>query len=364
MKHFFMSPEELKRYNRHIILPGFGIEAQEKLKSAKVLVIGAGGLGCPVLQYLAAAGVGTLGIVDFDMVDVSNLQRQVLYTVDDVGRPKAEVAAEKLARLNPFVTLKTHNLKLSTSNVIDVFKEYDLVVDGSDNFPTRYLVNDACVMLKKPLVFGSIFKFEGQVSVFNYQGGPTYRCLFPEPPTPGESPACSEIGVIGVLPGIIGTLQANEVIKVITGTGEVLSGKVLVFNALNMSTLTFSFSKVAGNDSISSFADYEDFCGLRKEDGAAIREISAEELKAWISEGKEFQLVDVREDYEYEEGNLDGLLIPLDILEKEYEKIRRDIPVVIHCQQGLRSRTAINNLNRKYGYTNLYNLSGGYNAWE
>ncbi|MBI2269571.1 MAG: molybdopterin-synthase adenylyltransferase MoeB [Bacteroidetes bacterium] len=346
------STAELNRYNRHIILPEIGIEGQKKLKQAKVLVIGAGGLGCPVLQYLAAAGVGHIGIIDDDRVDESNLQRQILYSTGDIGKCKAEVAKEKLSAQNPFVHLISHISYLISDNAISIIKDYNLVVDCSDNFPTRYLVNDACVLLNKPLVFGSIFKFEGQVSVFNYKGGPTYRCLYPAPPPANEVPNCSEIGVIGVLPGIIGTLQANEVIKIITGIGEVLSGKLLTLDTLSMNFETFSFDLVPENKNISSLADYQQLCGI------PVKEISGEELKRKIKLKEEFQLIDVRESAEYNLKNIGGELIPLNELMNYIDKIKKNIPVIIHCQSGTRSRKAVELLNSK-GFGNVYSLKRG-----
>lgn len=347
-----MTDKELTRYNRHIILPEIGIEGQEKLKQAKVLVIGAGGLGCPVLQYLVAAGVGHIGIVDNDKVDESNLQRQILYSTEDIGKYKAEVAKEKLLKQNPFVNLTSHTCFLTSKNAIEIINQYNIIVDGSDNFPTRYLVNDACVILNKPLVFGSIFKFEGQVSVFNYKGGPTYRCLYPAPPAANEVPNCSEIGVIGVLPGIIGTLQSNEVIKIITGIGEVLSGKLLTVDAPSMNIETFSFNPVPGNKNISSLADYEQLCGI------PVKEISGEELKQKMNLKEEFQLIDVREPAEYNLKNIGGELIPLNELLNHIDKIKKNIPVIIHCQSGIRSQKAAELLNSK-GFENVYSLKKG-----
>lgn len=346
------STEELNRYNRHIILPEIGIEGQEKLKQAKVLVIGAGGLGCPLLQYLVAAGVGHIGIVDNDKVDESNLQRQILYSSEDIGKYKAEVAKEKLSQQNPFINLTSHISYLTSQNASQLISQYDIIVDGSDNFPTRYLVNDACVILNKPLVFGSVFKFEGQVSVFNYKDGPTYRCLYPTPPAPDEAPNCSEVGVIGVLPGIIGTLQANEVIKIITGIGEVLSGKLLTIDALSMNVETFSFVPNSENKKISVLTDTEQLCSN------PVKEISAEELKQKINLKEEFQLIDVRELVEYNLKNIGGELIPLHKLQENINKIKKNIPVIIHCQSGIRSKKAVELLNKK-GYENIFSLTKG-----
>ena len=347
-----MTTEELKRYNRHIILPEIGLEGQEKLKRAKVLVIGAGGLGCPALQYLVAAGVGNIGIVDDDKVDESNLQRQILYTTADIGKPKALVAAEKLYSQNPYCQFKDHQLRLTTENALEIISNYDIVVDGSDNFPTRYLVNDACVMLNKPLVFGSVFKFEGQVAVFNYKGSATYRCLYSQPPSSDEVPNCSEIGVLGVLPGTVGLLQATEVIKIITGIGEVLSNKMLRFDALNMTFETFSFSVNPKNKEIAAFADYEQFCGV------AIKEISAEQLKEKLRLHEEIQIIDVREPEEYAVKNIGATLIPLATLDDNLDKIKPNVPIIVHCQGGGRSKRAAQLLMDK-GFRNVVSLKGG-----
>ncbi|HTA61887.1 MAG TPA: molybdopterin-synthase adenylyltransferase MoeB [Bacteroidia bacterium] len=346
-----MTNEELKRYARHIILSEIGLEGQQKLKQAKVLVIGAGGLGCPVLQYLTAAGVGTIGIVDFDKIDDSNLQRQILYSTEDVGKPKAQIAKEKLGKQNPYINLIAHVTQLTSTNALEIISLYDIVVDGSDNFATRYLVNDACVILNKILVFGSIFKFDGQVSVFNYKDGSTYRCLYPEPPAEGEVPNCAEIGVIGVLPGIIGTLQANEVIKIIVGVGEVLSGKLLVFNALTMQFDTFGISVNSANKKIDKLIDYDIFCG-------STLEISADELKEKIKLKQDFQLLDVRELQEYEIKNIGGKLIPLNELATNLDKLSKEKEIVVHCASGVRSKKAISIL-KASGFTKVYNLKNG-----
>jgi len=352
-----MTSEELTRYNRHIILPEIGLEGQEKLKQAKVLVIGAGGLGCPVLQYLVAAGVGHIGIVDDDKVDESNLQRQILYSTWDIGKSKAITAFEKLSAQNPYCQLKAYPVRLNNGNALEILKDYDIVVDGTDNFPTRYLVNDACVILDKPLVFGSVFKFEGQVAVFNYNGSATYRCLYPQPPAADEVPNCSEIGVLGVLPGIVGVIQANEVIKMITETGEVLSNKLLRLDALSMSFDTFSFSLNPSNKEINSFSDYEEFCGV------GVREITADELKEKISQHEDIQIIDVREPAEYEIRNIGGTLIPLASLADNLDKIRLDVPVIVHCQGGGRSKKAAKLLQEK-GYNNVLSLKDGVRGYN
>nr|WKN40346.1 molybdopterin-synthase adenylyltransferase MoeB [Tunicatimonas sp. TK19036] len=369
------SKEELERYSRHLIIPDFNIEGQRKLKAAKVLVVGTGGLGAPLLSYLVAAGVGTIGIVDFDTVDDSNLQRQILFTVEDVGRPKVEAAAERLRKQNPFVTIKTYNTALTSQNAKEIMRDYDVVADGTDNFPTRYLVNDACVLLNKVNVYASIFRFEGQASVFNYtdkdgKTGPNYRDLFPSPPPPGLVPSCAEGGVIGVLPGILGSLQANEVIKVITGVGETLSGRLFLFDAQNFETRTLKIHRDPANPlngenpTQTALIDYEQFCGVpSQEEKTQVKELSVQELYALIQDKKDFQLVDVREPYEYEIANLGGELIPLSQVEEQVSKIASDKQVIVHCRSGKRSGQAIEQLEKKYGFTNLYNLKGGILAW-
>jgi adenylyltransferase/sulfurtransferase len=363
------SKEELARYNRHIIIPEFGLEAQQKLKAAKVLVVGSGGLGSPVLLYLAAAGIGTIGIVDFDVVDDSNLQRQVLFGVESVGRSKVEAAKQRLEALNPHINLILYNTQLTSQNALDIIKDYDVVADGTDNFPTRYLVNDAAVLLGKTNVYASIFQFEGQVSVFNYRNskgelGPNYRDLYPTPPPPGLVPSCAEGGVLGVLPGIIGSLQALEVIKVVTGVGEPLSGRFYIFDALNFESRTFNISRrednpINGkNPSITALIDYEQFCGVKAVE-KAIKEITPEELYDWQVKGEPFQLIDVREQHEYDLVNIGAELIPLATVADNADRISRDTKVVVHCKMGGRSAKAIRELEEKFGFTNLYNLKGG-----
>ena len=366
--------EELARYNRHIIIPGFGMEAQLKLKAAKVLVIGSGGLGSPVLLYLAAAGVGTIGIVDFDVVDDSNLQRQVLFGVDEIGKPKVEAARRRLEGLNPYIKLHIYNTHLNSQNALEILKDYDVIADGTDNFPTRYLVNDASVLLGKPNVYASIFQFEGQVSVFNYRNaqgqlGPNYRDLYPTPPPPGLVPSCAEGGVLGVLPGIIGSLQALEVIKVITGVGETLAGRFYIFDALNFESRTFTIRRrkdnpINGdNPTITTLIDYEAFCGMRAVEERQLKEITAGELYDWQVRGEKFQLIDVREPHEYDIVNIGAELIPLGSVAANSGKIDRDRPVVVHCKVGGRSAKAIRELEEKFGFTNLYNLKGGILAY-
>ena len=367
------SAAEYARYNRHIIIPEFGLAGQQKLKGAKVLVIGSGGLGSPVLLYLAAAGVGTLGIVDFDVVDDSNLQRQVLFSVTDVGKSKVEAAKQRLQGLNPHINIITYNTQLTSQNALNIFKEYDVIADGTDNFPTRYLVNDACVLLNKPNVYASIFQFEGQVSVFNYTDakgtvGPNYRDLYPTPPPPGLVPNCAEGGVLGVLPGIIGCLQAGEVIKVITGIGDTLSGRFFVFDALTFETRTFNINRSENNPvngkhpTITQLVDYEQFCGMKAVE-KQIKEISVEEFDQWKNAGEDIQLIDVREPDEYAAVNMGGTLIPLATVTENADKIERDKKVVIHCKLGGRSAKAIRELEEKFGFGNLYNLKGGITAY-
>lgn len=368
------SKEELARYDRHIIIPDFGMEAQKKLKAAKVLVIGSGGLGSPSLLYLAAAGVGTIGIVDFDVVDDSNLQRQVLFGVDEVGKLKAEAARDRLEALNPFIDIIVHNTKLSSENALSIIKQYDVVADGTDNFPTRYLVNDACVLSDKPNVYASIFQFEGQVSVFNYvnekgERGPNYRDLYPTPPPPGLVPSCAEGGVLGVLPGIIGSLQALEVIKVITGVGELLNGRFYIFDALNFESRTFKIKRNPANPlngtnpTIKELIDYEQFCGLKSAAKTTIKEITVKELYDLQVKGETFQLIDVREPHEYDIVNIGAELIPLGTVSANADRIAKDKKVVIHCKVGGRSAKAVQELQDKFGFNNLYNLKGGILAY-
>lgn len=365
--------EELARYNRHIIIPEFGLEAQQKLKASKVLVVGSGGLGSPVLLYLAAAGIGTIGIIDFDVVDDSNLQRQILFGVEEVGKPKVEAAKRRLQSLNPHVNIVLYNTQLTSKNALDIIRDYDVVADGTDNFPTRYLVNDASVLLGKPNIYASIFQFEGQVSVFNYtdkngKRGPNYRDLYPTPPPPGLVPSCAEGGVLGVLPGIIGSLQALEVIKVITGVGETLSGRFFIFDALNFETRTFNISTrpdnpLSGeNPTIKELIDYEQFCGVKAVE-KPVKEITVKELYDLQVRGEKFQLIDVREPHEYDIVNLGGELIPLATVLDNAEKIDKDTKVIVHCKMGGRSAKAIRELEEKFGYQNLYNLKGGILAY-
>lgn len=316
----------MKRYDRQIILPEIGIAGQQKLGKASILVIGAGGLGCPLLMYLAGAGIGHIGLIDNDVVDESNLHRQVLYHMADIGKYKADVAAARLKLFNPDVRFSSYPIRLNSQNAADLIARYDLIIDGSDNFPTRYLVNDTCVGLKKPLVFGSIFQFEGQVSVFNYNGGPDYRSIYPEPPLPDEVPNCAESGVIGPLPGIIGSLMANEAIKIICGFGEVLSGQLLIFNALNNTSRHFKFGHTTTKE-------------IRKTE--EVEELSIDTLEQWETEGIHYQLIDVREADEYEEYNIGGINIPLYRLNRHLMELSGYQKIVFCCSAGKRSRIAI-----------------------
>lgn len=368
------SSEELSRYNRHIIIPEFGIEGQSALKKAKVLVIGSGGLGSPMLLYLAAAGLGTIGIVDYDIVDDSNLQRQVLFTQKDIGLPKVEAAKNRLVALNPHIQIHTYNTLLNSENALSLFKDYDVIADGTDNFPTRYLVNDACVLSGKTNVYASIFRFDGQVSVFNHKRkdgskGPNYRDLFPTPPPPGLVPSCAEGGVLGVLPGIIGALQANEVIKVVTGIGEPLDGKLYTFNALTFESRTLKIFQSESPIEIKELIDYEQFCGVPANDHIQEKknvlegEISVKELKKKLDTKENFFLLDVREPHEYQISNIGGNLIPLSELEDRVDEIPEDIEIIVHCKMGGRSAQAIEILESRYGFENLLNLKGGILAY-
>jgi molybdopterin/thiamine biosynthesis adenylyltransferase/rhodanese-related sulfurtransferase len=361
-----LSSAEMARYARHITIPEFGVAGQEKLKQAKVLVIGSGGLGSPVLLYLAAAGVGHIGIVDFDVVDDSNLQRQVLFTVEDIGKSKAETAKKRLEALNPYINITVYNTAFTKDNALDIIKNYDIVADGTDNFPTRYLVNDACVLAGKVNVYGSIFRFEGQVSVFNFlkedgTRGPNYRHMFPEPPPPGLVPNCAEGGVLGVLPGIIGSLQASEVIKVITGVGQPLVGKLFLFDVAAFETRTLKIN-TQQNIEIKELINYESFCGLDIEE-EPVKEVTVQELDRLKNLGLDFQLIDVRESFEYEIANIDGELIPLSTLKDNLDKVSKTKQVIIHCKSGARSTNAIKELEELYPFDNLYNLKGGILAY-
>lgn len=370
------SKEELSRYQRHISLPEIGLEGQKKLKQAKVLVIGAGGLSSPLLLYLAAAGVGTIGIMDADYVDTSNLQRQILYKSTEIGQRKVEQAKQNLLAINPHIHIETYPFRCDSTNALAIIEKYDVIADGSDNFPTRYLVNDACFFTGKPLVYAAIHRFEGQLAVFNYtykngEKSSNYRDMFPSPPPPEEMPNCAEAGVLGVLPGIFGTFQALEVIKIITNIGDVLADKFFYMNTLTFQTHTFSISKdkqnpISGeNPTIHHLIDYELFCQLSaNENSASFQEISAKELLVWIKEKRHFQLIDVRTSEEYAVDNLEGIHIPLAELAEKSEDLIQGIPIVIHCQTGKRSLKAIEILNSKGIFPDLYNLTGGLAAFR
>ncbi|MGA2000528.1 MAG: molybdopterin-synthase adenylyltransferase MoeB [Terriglobales bacterium] len=367
-----LSKEEILRYSRHLIMPEVGMDGQTKLKAAKVLCIGAGGLGSPLALYLAAAGVGTLGMVDFDVVDFTNLQRQIIHTTADVGRPKLDSAAEKIKAINPYVEVRPFETRLTSANALDLFRQFDIVVDGTDNFPTRYLVNDACVLTGKPNVYGSIFRFEGQVSVFATEAGPCYRCLYPEPPPPGLVPSCAEGGVLGILPGLIGVMQATEAIKLILGAGEPLIGRLLLVDALAMKFRELKLRKnpdcpVCGkNRTITELIDYNQFCGIRGEEKpvgeSKMPEISVEELKRRRDAGEDLFVLDVREPHEYQICNLAGHLIPLNDLPKRVNELDSSREIVAHCKMGGRSAKAVDFL-RQAGFTKVKNLTGGINAW-
>jgi len=369
-----LAQAELVRYSRHLILPDVGVPGQEKLKAARVLLIGAGGLGSPAALYLAAAGVGTLGIVDFDNVDITNLQRQILHGTKDVGRPKLQSARERIADVNPHVRLETYETALTSKNALDIFSGYDIVVDGTDNFATRYLVNDACVLQGKPNVYGSIFRFEGQASVFALPDGPCYRCLFPEPPPPGLVPSCAEGGVLGVLPGLVGTIQATEAIKLIVGVGEPLAGRLLLIDTLGMQFRTVNIRKdpicpACGTREIQALIDYEQFCGVRAADAepravAGFVEMSPRELEGRLSRGEQLQLIDVREQFEWDIARIPGArLVPLATLPDVVETLDRDREVVVYCKGGSRSRAAATHL-ADAGFARVANLTGGILRWR
>lgn len=368
-----LSNQEVLRYSRHLIMPEVGMDGQLKLKRAKVLMVGSGGLGAPLGLYLAAAGVGRLGIVDFDTVDFTNLQRQVIFGTSDVGRKKLEAARERLANLNPEIQIDAFETRLTSDNALDILCDYDIVVDGTDNFPTRYLVNDACVLLGKPNVYGSIFRFEGQASIFGYPGGPCYRCLYPEPPPPGLVPSCAEGGVLGVLPGIIGCIQAMETIKLILGKGEPLVGRLLLFDALGMHFRELKLRKnpecpVCGeHPTVTKLIDYAEFCGIRGEEApaqtAAVPEITPKQLKQRLDRGDDLYILDVREPHEYQICNLNGHLIPLGELPKRVSELDSSREIVAHCRSGKRSAEAVEFLT-KAGFRKIWNLKGGILAWS
>jgi len=366
-----LTNEEILRYSRHLIMPEVGMEGQQKLKAARVLCIGAGGLGSPLALYLAAAGVGTLGIVDFDVVDYTNLQRQIIHSTADVGRKKLDSAAEKLKAINPFLNIRKFETRLSSDNALELFRDFDIIADGTDNFPTRYLVNDACVLTGKPNVYGSIFRFEGQASVFATEEGPCYRCLYPEPPPPGLVPSCAEGGVLGILPGLVGVIQATEAIKLILGQGDSLIGRLLLVDALGMKFRELKLRKnpdcpVCGkHPSITKLIDYNEFCGIRGEEKpmeVGVPEIQVEELKRRLDSGEDVFVLDVREPHEYQICNINGYLIPLGDLPKRVHELDSSREIVAHCRSGARSAKAVDFL-RQAGFKKVHNLAGGILAW-
>lgn len=356
-----LTQDEIRRYSRHLILPDVGTSGQERLKQSSVLCIGAGGLGCPLLLYLAAAGIGRIGIVDVDVVDASNLQRQVLYGVSNIGQSKARVAKQRLLDLNPHIQVDIYERWLSSANALYVLADYDVIVDGTDNFPTRYLINDACVLLNKPNVYGSIFRFEGMVSVFNYKNGPNYRCLYSEPPPKGLVPSCAEGGVFGVLPGVIASLQATEVIKICLGLGDVMSGRLLIYNAL---ALTFKELKITkkNDDKITHLIDYDQFCGIHQKEDRMVPELSVHALKEKIDNNELFELIDVREVSEYEICNIGGRLIPLNTLEEQLSQMDKTKQYIVHCKLGGRSARAVEQM-QEHGFQYVFNLAGGIMEW-
>jgi len=366
-----LTNDEILRYSRHLIMPEVGMEGQKKLKAARVLCIGAGGLGSPLALYLAAAGVGTLGIVDFDVVDYTNLQRQIIHSTADVGRKKLDSAAEKLKAINPFLNIRKFETRLSSDNALELFRDFEIIADGTDNFPTRYLVNDACVLTGKPNVYGSIFRFEGQASVFAMKEGPCYRCLYPEPPPPGLVPSCAEGGVLGILPGLVGVIQATEAIKLILGQGDSLIGRLLLVDALGMKFRELKLRKnpdcpVCGkHPSITKLIDYNEFCGIRGEEKpmeVGVPEIQVEELKSRLDSGEDVFVLDVREPHEYQICNISGYLIPLGDLPKRVHELDSSREIVAHCRSGARSAKAVDFL-RQAGFKKVHNLAGGILAW-
>ncbi len=366
-----LTPEEAQRYSRHLILPEVGITGQEKLKQSSVLCVGAGGLGSPLCLYLAAAGVGRLGIVDFDEVDITNLQRQILHSTADVGRPKLESAKETLEALNPHIDIVPHGVRLTSQNALELFRDYDVIADGTDNFATRYLVNDACILSGKPNAYGSIFRFEGQASVFGIPEGPCYRCLYPEPPPPGLVPSCAEGGVLGVLPGLVGTVQATEVIKLLLGEGKPLVGRLMLFDALEMRFREVRLRRdpscpICGDSpTIHELIDYDQFCGVAPavEEPEEIGEITVQELKEEQDAGRDILVLDVRNPYELDICRLEGsYLIPLGELMERVAELNPNQDIVVHCKSGARSAEAIRRLKTR-GFVKLRNLTGGILAW-
>jgi adenylyltransferase/sulfurtransferase len=370
-----LTTDDLSRYSRHLILPEVGMEGQQKLKAARVLCVGTGGLGSPLAFYLTAAGVGTLGLVDFDVVDASNLQRQIIHSTKDIGRKKLDSAEEKLKALNPAINIIKHETMLTSANAMEILKDYDIVADGTDNFPTRYLVNDACVLLGKPNVYGSIFRFEGQASVFATEQGPCYRCLYPEPPPPGLVPSCAEGGVLGILPGLVGVIQATEVIKLILGKGESLIGRLLLVDALSMRFRELKLRKnpecpVCGeNPTVTELIDYQHFCGIVPETPQeanvknGIPQLSVKELKRRMDAGEDVYILDVREPYEYRIAQIGGMLIPQTDVPNRLAEIDRDREIIVQCRSGVRSQRIAEFL-KQQGYPRVVNLAGGILAWS
>ena len=371
-----LNNEEILRYSRHLILPEVGMEGQRRLKNAKVLMIGAGGLGAPLGLYLAAAGIGRVGLVDFDVVDVTNLQRQVIHGTKDVGRLKIDSAADRMLDINPALQVDKFNVPLSSANALEIFKDYDVVVDGTDNFPTRYLVNDACVLLNKPNAYGSIFRFEGQATVFHHEDGPCYRCLYPEPPPPGLVPSCAEGGVLGVLPGLIGSIQATETVKLILGKGTTLSGRLMLYDALNMKFRELKLRRnpecpVCGdNPTVKELIDYQEFCGIPQQKAAdaakegKMDEITPLELKARIDKGDDIFILDVREPHEYDIAKIEGsTLIPLGQVAQRVGELDSTADIIVHCKMGGRSAKAQGIL-KEMGFSRVANLSGGILRWS
>jgi adenylyltransferase/sulfurtransferase len=376
-----LSKEEIERYSRHLIMPQVGVDGQKKLKAASILLIGAGGLGSPLAMYLAAAGIGRLGLVDYDVVDYSNLQRQIIHGTKDVGRPKIDSAAERIAEINPYVQIDKYAVPLTSDNALEIFEPYDIIIDGTDNFPTRYLTNDACVLLGKPNVYGSIFRFEGQASVFYAKEGPCYRCLFPEPPPPGLVPSCAEGGVLGILPGTIGAIQATEAIKLVLGIGESLIGRLVLYDAL---TMTFDEVKLrknpncpvcGDNPTVTELIDYEQFCGMPAHDRSVfeqeeepmtdVKQMTPIELKARLDAGDDLVILDVREPHEWNIVNLEELgtvLIPMGDVVNRMGELDTAREMVVHCRSGARSATVIRDL-QKHGFHKLWNLDGGVLRW-
>ncbi len=370
-----LSNDEILRYSRHLIMPEVGMEGQIKLKQAKVLMIGTGGLGAPLGLYLAAAGIGKIGLVDFDTVDMTNLQRQVIHGTADIGRPKLDSAADRMNDINPYVEIAKYETMLTSANALEIFKDYDVVVDGTDNFPTRYLVNDACVLLGKPNAYGSIFRFEGQATVFHHDGGPCYRCLYPEPPPPGLVPSCAEGGVLGILPALVGSIQATETIKIILGKGSTLSGRLVLYDAFNMKFRELKLRRnpecpVCGdNPTVRELIDYEQFCGIPQQEpepepGLREGEIDVVDLKQRLDRGDPIFVLDVREPHEYQICSLpDTVLIPLGDLPKRVNELNSADDIVVHCKSGMRSAKAVDFL-KKAGFRKVKNLKGGILAWS